>query len=193
MNDNRRTALVKMLETCLCDRSFMIDGRRIGFRLLRREDMDLWIDFVNGCSQESLWQRFMVPFSATPKRARRFCDIDPEKELAVIAEMKEGVRSRVIGIARLIKLSFDDKAEFAVIVSDPWQKKTLGRILLEMCIGLVKFWGVGSVFSETIMENRAAIKILKRCNFKVEERHGNVFAMSLRLRAPQDLDLDDLC
>jgi acetyltransferase len=192
MNDTTGTTLVRILESCLCSRSFTIENMQVRFRLLKKEDLDLWIDFVNGCSKESLWQRFMAPFSATPERAQRFCDIDPEKELAVIAEMGEGVFRKVIGIARLIKLSCSNKAEFAVIVSDPWQKKTLGHILSELSVGLVRFWGVKSVFSETIMENRAAIEILKQCSFKLEERNGNVFTMSLQLAGRQDPANDNL-
>ncbi len=178
---SRRDTLLCALDSCLSHRSFAIDGRQVRFRLLRKEDMDLWTDFVNGCSNDSLWFRFLVPFSATPERAKRFCDIDPEQELAIIAEMNEGGCGKVIGIARLIKLSHDSKAEFAVIVSDPWQKKTLGHMLSEMSVGLVKQWGVRSIFSETIMENHAMIRVLKRCRFRVEERNGNMFTMSLTL------------
>ncbi len=181
MNNATETSLLKALESCLSDRSFTIDGHQVRFRLLKKEDMDLWTDFVNGCSKDSLWLRFMVPFSATPERAKRFCDINPEHELAIIAETFEGGRNKVIGIARLIKLSCNNKAEFAVIVSDPWQKKTLGHLLSDMSVGLVKLWGVKNVFSETMMENYAMIKVLKRCRFKVEERNGNIFMMSLNL------------
>jgi acetyltransferase len=174
-------ASLKDLESCLSNRSFSIDGRQVRFRLLKKEDTGLWTDFVNGCSRESLWLRFLVPFSATPERAQRFCDIDPGKELAIVAEMSEDERSRAIGIARLAKLSGTDKAEFAVIVSDPWQKKKLGYTLSDMSVGLVRQWGAKSVFSETLMENYAMIRVLKRCRYKVEERNGNMFTMSLDL------------
>lgn len=175
------TPLLRTLESCLSDRSLTIDSRQVRFRLLKKEDTDLWTDFVNECSKESLWLRFMVPFSASPEKAQRFCDIDPEKELAIVAEMNEQECSKAIGIARLIRLSGSDKAEFAVIVSDPWQKKTLGYMLSDMSVGLVRKWGVKSVFSETFMENYAMIKILKRCQYKVEERNGNMFTMALNL------------
>lgn len=173
--------LLTTLETTLSNTSFTIDDRQVTFRLLKKEDTDLWTDFVNGCSKESLWLRFMVPFRPTPERAHRFCDIDPDRELAIVAEMNEQELSRAIGIARLIKLSGTDKAEFAVIVSDPWQKKRLGYTLSDMGVGLVRHWGVRSVFSETLMENYAMIKVLKKCRYKVEERNGNVFTMALRL------------
>ncbi len=146
-------------------------------------DKGLWTDFVNGCSQQSLWLRFLSPFSATPERAQRFCDIDPEEEFAVIAETIEDNRRKVIGIARVIKITFnnDNEAEFAIIVSDPWQRKTLGHLLSELSVGLAKNCGIKNVVSETLQENHPIIRVLKRCQFKVERKEGNMFTLSLKL------------
>jgi len=172
-----------LLPTDLDNNSFSIDSKPVRFRFLKVNDIGLWTDFVNGCSKQSLWMRLMSPFSATPEKALRFCDINPEMELAIIAEMIDGTQSMVIAIARLIKTpqNNDNEAELAIIVSDQWQKKTLGRMLAELSIGLAKQWGVKNVFSETLMENHAMIKVLKRCQFKVEERRGNMFTLSLKL------------
>ncbi len=172
---------MKALDECLSDKSFSMDNRRVRFRMLRLKDMDLWTEFVNGCSQQSLWLRFLSPFSATPERAQRFCDINPEEEFAIVAEMTEGARRSAVGIARLIRLSRNNEAEFAVIVSDLWQRKTLGRLLSELSVGLARRWGVRSVVSETMQENHAIIKVLKRCRFKVERKEGNMFTLCLKL------------
>lgn len=179
----RRNALLKTLDHFLSDKSFTIEGKPIRFRFLKINDTDLWTDFVNGCSKQSLWMRFLSPFSATPEKALRFCDIDPEKEFAIIAEMIDGPCSKVIGIARLIKISLknNNEAEFAIIVSDQWQKRTLGRMLSELSIAFAKQIGISNVFSETLRENHAIIKVLKRCQFKVESKEGNMFTLSLRL------------
>ncbi|HNY66153.1 MAG TPA: GNAT family N-acetyltransferase [Deltaproteobacteria bacterium] len=178
----RRRKMLKMLDSNLADKGITIDGKPVRFRLLRVEDIDLWTDFVRDCSQESLWLRFLSPFSPTPERAKRYCDIDPEEEFAIVAEMNEGGRRKVIGIARLVKITINSnhEAEYAVIVSDPWQKKTLGHQLSEMSIGLARQWGIRSVLTETVRDNHAMIKILKRCNFKVDNKCGNMFSLSLR-------------
>ncbi|HPW69319.1 MAG: GNAT family N-acetyltransferase [Desulfomonilia bacterium] len=182
----RRTILFRTLDSLLAGRSFTIDGKPVRFRLLKPGDMDLWTDFVNECSQQSLWMRFLSPFSATPERAMRFCDINPEEEFAIIAEMTDSTRRKVIGIARLIRLSRQNEAEFAVIVSDSWQNKTLGKVLSEVSVGLAKHWKVENVVSETLRDNHAMIKILKRCRFEVESKCGNMFTLSLRLANEAD-------
>lgn len=179
----RRRKMLKILDGSLSDRGFTIDGKPVKFRLLRVEDIDLWTEFVNGCSKESLWLRFLSPFSPTPERAKRYCDIDPEEEFAIVAEMNDGGRRKAVGIARLVKISLNHnhEAEYAVIVSDPWQKKTLGHQLSRMSIGLARQWGVRSVVTETVRDNHAMIKILKRCDFTVENKTGNMFSLSLKL------------
>ncbi|HQP32125.1 MAG TPA: GNAT family N-acetyltransferase, partial [Deltaproteobacteria bacterium] len=161
--------------------SFSLDNHQVRFRLLTEDDIDLWIEFVNGCSADSLWMRFLSPFSATPERARRYCAVNPEQECAILAEVIEDGRPKALGIARLSKISLQDEAEFAVIVADPWQRKTLGSLLSQVSVELAKQWGVKSVIAETIYENHAMISILKRCRFKVQERNGNMFTLSLKL------------
>jgi acyl-CoA synthetase (NDP forming) len=177
----RRTALIKALDRSLAGKSFSLDTLQVRFRLIRENDIDLWTEFVNRCSADSLWMRFLSPFSATPERARRYCVVNPEQECAIMAEMIEGDSRKVLGIARLSKISLHDEAEFAVIVADPWQRKTLGHLLSQVSVELAKQWGVKSIVAETIYENHAMISILKRCQFKVQERTGNMFTLSLKL------------
>lgn len=177
----RRATLIKALDRSLAGRSFSLDNHQVRFRLLTEDDIDLWIEFVNGCSADSLWMRFLSPFSATPERARRYCAVNPEQECAILAEVIEDGRPKALGIARLSKISLQDEAEFAVIVADPWQRKTLGSLLSQVSVELAKQWGVKSVIAETIYENHAMISILKRCRFKVQERNGNMFTLSLKL------------
>ncbi|MDD5712055.1 MAG: GNAT family N-acetyltransferase [Smithellaceae bacterium] len=178
----RDAGQVKALEHRLEDVTVTIDNQPIRLRLISGKDTALWTEFVNGCSSRSLWYRFLSPFSATPERAKRFCDVDPEKELAVVAEMTEDDRKKLVGIARLIKNPRCEEAEYAVIVSDPWQKKALGRILSERCVDLAKHWGVSVVSSETLMENFPMTRVLNHCQFKVETKDENMIFMSLKLK-----------
>ena len=178
----RQRSIMKVLENSLSERILNVDDIPVRFRLLKSSDKELWTDFVNGCSQEALWLRFLSPFSPTPERAHRFCEIDPGQECAIIAETSEGNCRKVIGIARLIRLSAQNEAEYAVIISDIWQRKTLGFLMSEISIDLARKWGVTSVTAETIRENYPIIKILKRCRFQVNGKCGNMVSLSLRIQ-----------
>ncbi|OPY78774.1 MAG: succinyl-CoA synthetase subunit alpha [Syntrophorhabdus sp. PtaU1.Bin153] len=173
---------MKTLDRFLADNSFTIDKRPVHLRLLTRHDMDLWTEFVNSCSPRSLWLRFLSPFSATPKTAQQFCNIDPEEEVAVAAEVTEGDRKKLIAIARLIKCQPRDEVEYAVIVTDSWQQKRLGRMLSKACLDLAKHLDIRVVNAETIQENFPIVRVLNHFHFKIESKERNMILMSLRLK-----------
>jgi RimJ/RimL family protein N-acetyltransferase len=160
---------------------FIVGDRQVHLRLLTRHDIDLWTEFVNSCSLQSLWMRFLSPFSPTPEAAQRFCDTDPDEEVAVVAETNEGDRQKLVAIARLIRCGQTDEAEYAVIVTDSWQQKTLGRLLLEVCLDIAKRMNIRVVNAETIRENCPMIKVLNRCRFEMDAMERSMVLMSLAL------------
>lgn len=181
MGERIRETEVYDLKHVLDGATITIDDRPVRLRLITPEDTDLWTEFVNECSSRSLWFRFLAPFTATPERARRFCDVDPAEELAVAAEMSGEDHRKLIGIARLVKDPLHGDAEYAVIISDPWQKKALGRLLTERCVDLAKHWGVKAINSQTVRENFPMTRVLQHCRFRIETKDGNMILMSLKL------------
>lgn len=175
-----RTRIID-LNRFLADRSFAIADRRVHLRLLTQHDIDLWTDFVKSCSPRSLWMRFLSPFTPTPEAARRFCDIDPDEEVAVVAETIEQDRTKLVAIARLIKCGPTDQAEYAVIVTDSWQRKTLGRLLLEACLELSKHLGIRVINAEIVQENFPMNKVLNQCRFTMYAKERNMLLMSRSL------------
>jgi len=155
----------------------------VRLRLITSKDIGLWTDFVNGCSEKSLWLRFLSPFSATPERAQRFCNVNPEEEIALVAEMSTPDHNKkLLGIARLIKNTrCQDEAEYAIIISDPWQNKSLGITLSEQCIELAKNEGYKTIRAETLQENYAMIRIFRRCDFGFDGKDESMVSMSLKL------------
>jgi acetyltransferase len=125
--------------------------------------------------------RFLSPFTPTPEAARRFCDIDPDDEVAVVAETIEQDRTKLVAIARLIKCGPTDQAEYAVIVTDSWQRKTLGRLLLEACLELSKRLGIRVVNAEIVQENFPMNKVLNHCRFTMYAKERNMLLMSRSL------------
>jgi RimJ/RimL family protein N-acetyltransferase len=170
------------MDHLLAGHSFTIGGHPVHFRLLTRHDIDLWTEFVNGCSSRSLWLRFLSPFRATPENAQRFCNINLDKEVAIVAEMIEDNQKKLIAVARLIKCPPHNEAEYAVIVTDSWQQKRLGRVLSEMCLNLAKNLNIRIVNAETVQENFPIIKVLDHCRFKIKNKERNMILMSLTLK-----------
>ena len=177
----QQKAIMDAIVSKLSRETVFVDNVPVRLRLITPGDISLWTDFVNSCSERSLWLRFLSPFIPTPENAERFCDINPGHEVAVVAEMTENNHNRLIGIARLIKNGRRDEAEYALIVSDPWQRKRLGNIMSKQCIELAKEWNVKIVRSETVQENFPMIRIFRECDFRQEAKDENTLFMALNL------------
>ncbi len=178
----RQNAIADSIARHIAKDDFSVDDNPVRLRLINPRDIGLWTDFVNGCSEKSLWLRFLSPFSATPERAQRFCNVNPEEEIAVVAEMKTGDSHKFLGIARLIKNKRrEGEVEYAIIVSDPWQHKSLGIALSEQCIELARKEGYKTIRAETLQENYAMIRIFRRCDFAFEGKDENMVSMALNL------------
>ena len=181
-NIRRQSAIADSIARHLTMDAFSIDDYLVRLRMIDSRDTARWTDFVNGCSEKSLWYRFFAPFSATPERAQRFCCVNPEEEIAVVAEMRVGNQYKFLGIARLIKNKrCEAEVEYAVIISDFWQNKSLGTRLSVECIELARKEGYKKIRAETIQENFAMIRICRRCNFVFDGKDENMVSMSLSL------------
>lgn len=69
------------------------------------------------------------------ERLRRVCFIDYDREIALVADLKnrDGTH-QILGVGRLIKEHGTSEAEFAVLISDPWQGKGFGSELLKLLV-----------------------------------------------------------
>ena len=60
------------------------------------------------------------------ERLRRVCFIDYDREIALVVDLKNRDGDhQILGVGRLIKEHGSNEAEFAVLISDPWQGKGL--------------------------------------------------------------------
>ena len=83
---------------------------------------------------------------------------------------------------RLIKnRRYEGEVEYAIIVSDPWQQKSLGYVLSERCIELARLGGFKAIRAETIQGNFAMIRIFKHYKFQLEGKDDNMLSMFLNL------------
>ena len=65
------------------------DGTQVLLRPIKPEDEPLWHDLLASCSRESLWFRFRYLFKETThEMATRFCFIDYDREIAIVAELE---------------------------------------------------------------------------------------------------------
>ncbi|MCF8365461.1 MAG: GNAT family N-acetyltransferase [Bacteroidales bacterium] len=145
------------------------DGTATLLRPIKPEDEPLWLEMLGSCSKEAIYSRFRYNFHFDSHEvATQFCYIDYARELAIVAEVEEDGRRKLIGVGRLIGDPDYELVEYAILVTDAWQRKDLGKILTEYCVDIARQNKFKKVFAETTKDNKAMIAVFKKLGFKVE-------------------------
>lgn len=143
------------------------DGSKVHLRPIRPEDEPRWREMVDRCSPESLRLRFFGAFRAsTHEAAVRFCVLDYDRELAIVAENADSNPRELVGVARLAADVEHEQAEFAVLVIDSWQGRGLGRLLLDYMLEIAPQWGVERIVAETLPENYRMTALFDKVGFQ---------------------------
>jgi len=150
------------------------NGRPVIFRPIRPEDEPLWFELVDQCTPETLHARFQYLFRRPSHEvASRFCFLDYDRELAIMAEIEhEGCR-KFIGVGRLVADPDHETAEFAVLVADAWQNRGLGLKLTGYCMEIARQWGLKRIMAQTTFDNPRMISIFDSRGFKIDRNHAD--------------------
>lgn len=107
------------------------DGTRILVRPIRPNDRQIEQKFVRNLSSESKYFRFMSAVDELSEgMLNRFTRIDYAHELALIAVVTEDSHEKEIAVARYVTNPDGISCEFAIVVADAWQHRTIGRTLM---------------------------------------------------------------
>lgn len=158
------------------------DGANVLLRPIQPEDEPLWQGLLSRCSERTLWLRFRYLFKeATHEMATRFCFVDYDRTMAIVAEVEEGGERSLIGVGRLVADADHRNAEYAVLVADDWQGRGLGKLLTAYCIEICRTWGIDRVFAETTTDNVRMQQILTRNEFQQTTPIDHELLYELRL------------
>jgi acetyltransferase len=142
------------------------DGTDVLLRPIRPEDESMEAEFINGLSEESSRLRFFSIARNLPHGDLvRFCNIDYDREMAIVAEVKQGGRSREVGVGRLIAEPDQKRGEFAVVIADQYQGRGLGRKLLDMLIDIAEDKRLESIYGVVLKDNPAMLSLCREMGF----------------------------
>jgi acetyltransferase len=152
------------------------DGRNVVLRPIRPEDETLERELIAGLSPESSRYRFFYAIKdITHEMLSRFCNIDYDREMAIIAEYTVDDKRRNVGVCRLI-LESPETAEYAVVVADDFQHVELGLKLSDILIGIAHEKGVKTIYGIVLNDNYNMLRLARRLGFSItrtsdEESH----------------------
>ncbi len=146
----------------------LADGTQTLLRPIKPEDEPLWLEMLGSCSKEAIYSRFRYNFHFDSHEvATQFCYIDYARELAIVAEVEENGKRKLIGVGRLISDPDLENVEYAILITDAWQRKDLGKILTEYCTEIAKINDYRRIFAETTKDNKPMISVFKKLGFTV--------------------------
>jgi acetyltransferase len=145
------------------------NGQEVLLRPIKPEDEPLWLAMFQSFSEESIRYRFFQTLKDTPHEVRvRYCNIDYDREMAIVAELTEEGRRRILGVGRLSIEPDGKTGELAFIIGDQWQGLGLGTKMVDYVIEIAKDMGVETVYAVMLPDNYRALNLTKKMGFKLE-------------------------
>jgi acetyltransferase len=149
-----------------------IAGVGVTIRPIRPEDEPLMVEFHKTLSDRSVQLRYFGLLSLEERivheRLRRVCFIDYDREIALVADLKnrDGTH-QILGVGRLLKEHGTDEAEFALLISDPWQGKGLGSELLKLLVQIGRKERLHRIIGHISPENVTMKQVSEEAGFKL--------------------------
>ncbi|MEK6713395.1 MAG: bifunctional acetate--CoA ligase family protein/GNAT family N-acetyltransferase [Nitrospirota bacterium] len=161
----------------------LMDGTEVLLRPIRPEDEPLEKEMLSTLSEDSLRGRFFqVVRKITHEMLVRYCNIDYDREMAIVAELKEGGKRKIIGTGRIIIDTDFKMGEFAVLVHDDYQGKGLGYKLVDLMIGIAHEKGLAKVYGIVLSDNKRMLRICKELGFNVSHMPDGLSKVELVLK-----------
>lgn len=154
------------------------DGAAVTIRPIRPEDEPLMAKFHQTLSERSVYLRYFTAMKLDQRiaheRLSRMCFIDYDREMVLVVERRDPKTGelQILGVGRLSKLHGRNEAEFALTISDQWQRHGLGTQLLQLLVQAGRDEALERITATMLADNHEMQRLAQRAGFKVEHLPG---------------------
>jgi len=143
------------------------DGSTVRIRVMQPDDEPRLLELFRSLSEESRWFRFFSPSkdSALAAEAHRESDLDFRTTFGLLAVT--GAEERVVGHAFYASTA-EQRAEAAFAVSDDFQGRGLGTILVGQLAEVAAANGIQIFEAELLASNHAMLRVFRESGFPIE-------------------------
>lgn len=153
----------------------LADDAVVLIRPLRDEDHERDKRFLSTITYESRRFRFIAGLSSgLPNLDARLMPVDYHRCMAYVALAHEDGQLRQVGVSRYAGIPGSHSCECAVAVSEQWQRKGLGRLLLKHLIDAARRNGYHCMVSRDLANNYAMHRLTKALGFTSRYLGGDV-------------------
>lgn len=140
------------------------DGSIANLRAITPADGDRLRRFHAGQSEESIYLRFFAPMrELSDQDVYRFTHVDYKERAALVVT----VRGAIIGVGRYDCLPDETIAEVAFNISDHYQGKGVGSVLLEHLAAIAQEQGISRFVADVLPQNRKMMKVFMDAGYEV--------------------------
>ena len=159
------------------------DGTEVLLRPIRPEDEPLEHEMFTTLSEASLRERFYHTIkNITHDMHVRFCNIDYNREMAIVAEIRENGKRRLAGIGSFNIESDFRSCEFSVMVHDDFQGKGLAYKLVDLLIGIADEKGLEEFYGYIQPNNSRMVRLCEKLGMTRESASDDLVKVRLPLR-----------
>ena len=164
------------------------DGATVTIRPIRPEDEPLMVKFHQALSDCRVYLRYFAPLKLDQRiaheRLSRICFIDYDREMVLVVERRDPQTrdEEILGVGRLSKLHGANEAEFALTVSDQWQRHGLGTQRLKLLVQVGRDEKLERITATRLADNHQKQSVARKVGFKVDHiPSGNEYRAELVL------------
>jgi acetyltransferase len=143
-------------------------------RPIRPEDEPALVEYHHNLSETSVYMRYFRSFNLDQRveheRLTRICFVDYDRDMVLVVEKDEAI----VAVGRLSKLRNRNEAEFALLVTDAYQKHGLGSELLRRLIAIGKQENVDQITAYILDQNRGMRRVCENLGFRFERDEPGV-------------------
>jgi acetyltransferase len=143
-------------------------GELVTVRPIAPQDAPIVQAFVRGLSREARYNRFMRALGElSPALLDRLTRVDHVHHHALVATVGHGGSETVIAEARYVADEEPQSCEFAIAVTDAWQRKGIGHHLAHLLARDAAQCGFRHIVGHTLRDNDRMLHFARREGFSM--------------------------
>ncbi|MFU8855531.1 MAG: GNAT family N-acetyltransferase [Deferrisomatales bacterium] len=151
----------------------MASGTPVLVRPIRPEDEPMVQKLFDGLSAETIYFRFFhLIKSLGHEQLARFCQVDYDREIALVAMEEPPGKERLLAMCHLHVSSAWGEAELAVVVGDYYQRQGLGRKLVSVGMDIARERGLKRITGMVLPENEGMLGLARKLGFTAVQDLG---------------------
>jgi GNAT superfamily N-acetyltransferase len=146
------------------------DGTLLALRNLRASDVDILATFVKELSFGTRYFRFgRGDIEFNHEEIRAVCIPKPDERIHLLILKMENEAETIVGSGRIVFESGSTIGEIEIAVTDAWQRRRIGKRLIEALLERAKRKGITAVHGRILASNRRMLEFMRRRGFTVSD------------------------